>query len=210
MTVKSVVEIVLVITTLGLLGACASTSTIGDRGGKFSGAYAVVPAAGDIPYVPASNGKQARWSKVERTQILYLDKYCQGKLFHQLPGWAQAIAKEGGWSALAIAVGEGGFAAAFPGADIVRYMLGGLGYGFTAGMNTGRYRQSTSEKSAQGYCVEQQVRDANHHYHILGGIEIIPWFGNGRTTLPKAADSSNKPMSGYINGGGYMPFPPGQ
>lgn len=199
----------ILVLTLGVLGACASTGMTNNSEEGFSGTYAVVPAAGDIPYVPASKGKQARWSEVERTQVLYLDQYCQGKLFNQLPGWAQAIAKEGGWSALAIAIGEGGFAAAFPGAEVARYMLGGLGYGFAAGTNTGRYRQSTSEKSAQAYCVAQQVKDANHQYHILGGIEIVPWFGNGRTTLQKATDSK-KPPTLENNGGSYMPFPPGQ
>ncbi len=205
---RQVVTVLLLI-LFGLLGACASTGTI-RQGNGFSGTYAVVPEAGNIPYVPESNGKQARWSNVELSQVLYLDKYCQEKLFPQLPGWAQAIVKEGGWSALVIAIGEGGFAAAFPGANIARYMLGGLGYGFAAGTNTGRYRQSTSEKAAQSYCVARQVQDAGQRYGILGGIEIIPWYGNGRVSLPKATDSVDQPSTRYLSQGGNIPLPPNQ
>ncbi|MFA7302581.1 MAG: hypothetical protein WC030_02430 [Candidatus Paceibacterota bacterium] len=159
----------------------------GDYSGEgFSGAVSVVRLPGDIPGVPESAGKTARWSQIEVEQVLYLDADCQRQLFDQLPGWAQAIAKEGGWSALAVAVGQVGFAAAFPGADLARYFLAGLGYGFPAGANTGRYRQDGAEKSAQGYCVVLNAWEAKKRYGILAGINFTPWHGNGHTTLPKA------------------------
>lgn len=198
------------------LGACSSVNTIredpaalhGDYSGKdFSGAYALVRVAGDIPGVPESKGKKARWSQTEVNQVLYLDAHCQTELFKQLPGWAQAIVKEGGWSALATAIGEGGFAAAFPGAEVARYMLGGLGFGLATGANTGRYRQDSSVKGAQGYCVLLQVWEARNRYHILEGILPIPWYGNGETTLPKASDTAQTPTLPHVTNSGAPPLP---
>lgn len=167
----------------------------GDYSGKdFSGSYAVVMTASDIPGVPASKGKKARWSDEEVKQVLYLDAHCQAELFKLLPGWAQAIVKEGGWSALAIAVGQGAFASAFPGAEVARYILGGLGYGAFAGMNTGRYRQDSSEKSSMAYCMVLQAWDANRRYGILEGALIVPWYGNGQVELPKATSKTSDPV----------------
>ena len=165
-----------------------------DYSGKdFSGAYAVVRVASDIPHVPLSKGKQARWSKIEVDQMLYLDAHCQSELFKQLPDWAQAIVKEGGWSALATAVGEGAFASAFPGVEVAHYVLGGLGFGTAIGANTGRYRQESSLKGSQGYCVLMQVWDVRNRYSILEGILPIPWSGNGAAKLPKASDATSAP-----------------
>lgn len=205
----------LAIVAMLALGACATTDTIkkdpaalkGDYSGKdFSGSYAVIATAGNIPHAPTSNGKQARWSATERDQLLYLDAHCQAELFKQLPGWAQAIVTEGGWSALAIAVGEGAFASAFPGAAVARYVLGGLGYGAFAGMNTGRYRQDGSEKSAQAYCVMMQVWDTRNRYHILEGINVIPWYGNGNTEMPKPTSDAKKPTLPHVSDRGLPPF----
>lgn len=191
------------------LGACGGTGTIkpdpaalhGDFSGKdFSGAVAFVPVASNIPRVPASNGKKPRLSEVEIEQMLYIDAHCQTELFKQLPGWAQAIAKEGGWSALAIAVGEAGFAAEFPGAEVARYFLGGLGYGFFAGTNTGRYRQESSEKGSQGYCVVLQMWAVQNRYPgTLEGFLAVPWYGNGQTSLPKATDSPTAPTLPHVS-----------
>lgn len=182
----------------------------GDLSGKdFSGSYAPIRAAGDIPHAPASNGKQARWSQIEVDQILYLDAYCQSELFKQLPKWAQAIAGEGGWSALATAVGEGAFASAFPGADVARYVLGGLGFGFASGANTGRYRQDGSEKGAMAYCMVLQIWEARNRYQILEGISAVPWYGNGTTTLPKATNSTSDPATPSAKTNGSIPPLPG-
>lgn len=202
-----------------ILGACSAIDaggTInedppalhGDFSGKgFSGAYAVIPAAGDIPHVPASKGKRARISQVEIDQILYLDGHCQSELFKQLPGWAQAIVKEGGWSALVVAVGQTGFASFFPGADLVRYFLGGLGYGFAAGTNTGRYRQDSSEKSSQAYCMILQAWDAKRRYPgTLEGVQIIPWYGNGHIEAPKATSDAKAPTLPPVKGDEMPPF----
>jgi len=166
-----------------------------DYSGKdFSGSFATIRLPGDIPGVPESKGKRARWSQTEVEQVLYLDADCQRQLFEQLPGWAQAIVKEGGWSALVIAVGQGGFAAAFPGARMANYALGGLGYGFAAGTNTGRYRQDGSEKSAVGYCVVLNAWEAKKRYGMLQGINFTPWYGNGHSELPKPANDRNAPI----------------
>ncbi len=168
----------------------------GDYSGKdFSGSFAVIRAAGDIPGIPASKGKRARWSKIEKEQVLYLDADCQQQLFEQLPGWAQALAKESGWSALATAVGEGGFASAFPGAEVTRYFLGGLGYGASAGLNTARYRQDSSEKGSLGYCVLLQIWETKNRYPgHLEGINVVPWYGDGHTSLPDATDATTAPQ----------------
>lgn len=200
-----------------LVVGCAGTSIIqekpaalsGDYSGKdFSGAFVMVPDACDIPGVPESDCKKARprWSSIEKKQVLHIDAHCQAELFQSLPDWAQAIAMEGGWSALAIAVGEAGFAAAFPGADTVRYFLGGLGFGFAAGANTGRYRQEGSEKAAVGYCVTLKVVRAQQRYQILTGLDAVPWFGNSRTTLPKVTDKADAPTLPYVEGG-KLPMP---
>lgn len=198
-----------------LVGAC-STNTIkenpaalrGDYSGKdFSGTVAFVSVASDIPHVPSSRGKKPRLSQIEVDQFLHLDAHCQAELFKQLPGWAQAIAKEGGWSALAIAVGQAGFAAAFPGAEIVRYFLGGLGYGAVAGANTGRYRQESSEKGSMGYCVVLEMWAVQNRYPgTLEGFLAVPWYGNGQTTLPKATDSTTAPTLPYV-GNSRLPPP---
>ncbi len=202
---------------LSLLGGCASidaggnlhkdpAALSGDYSGKdFSGSFAVVKLPANIPGVPESNGAHARWSDTEIQQVLYLDADCQKQLFEQLPGWAQAIAKEGGWSALAVAVGEAGFASAFPGAETVRYFLGGLGYGAAAGMNTGRYRQDGAEKGSIGYCVLLQAWEAKSRYHILQGINFVPWYGNGHTSLPAATGNVSDPSLPYVNTGGVTP-----
>ncbi|PIR82970.1 hypothetical protein COU19_03095 [Candidatus Kaiserbacteria bacterium CG10_big_fil_rev_8_21_14_0_10_56_12] len=175
---------------LGLLGGCSTIdpdapALHGDYSGDgFSGAVAVVRLPGDIPHVPESRGKAARWSSVEMSQVLFLDADCQRQLYSKLPSWAQAIAKEGGWGALAVAVGEGAFVSAFPGADVVRYVLGGLGYGAAAGANTGRYRQDGAEKAAQGYCVMLNAWEAKQRYGILTGLNFVLWYGDGHTSLP--------------------------
>ena len=202
----------------GLLGGCASIDAAGnlhkdpaalsgDYSGKdFSGSFAVVRLPEDIPGVPESHGAHARWSETEKQQVLFFDGDCQKQLFEQLPGWAQAIAKESGWSALAVAVGEGGFAAAFPGAEVTRYFLGGLGYGAAAGLNTGRYRQDGAEKGSIGYCVLLQAWEAKSRYHILQGINFVPWYGNGHTSLPAATDNISDPTLPYTNSGGAPPL----
>ena len=138
--------------------------------------------------------------------MLHLDAHCQAELFKQLPGWAQAIVKEGGWSALAVAVGQGAFASAFPGAQVARYILGGLGYGAFAGANTGRYRQDGSEKGAMAYCMLLQTWESNQRYGILEGILIVPWYGNGQVELPKAADKVDAPTLPRVSGRGRTPL----
>ncbi|MDP2665526.1 MAG: hypothetical protein Q8P23_02700 [bacterium] len=163
----------------------------GDYSGKDnSGSYAVIRARGNIPHVPESNGKQARYSQDEVDQILHFDADCQAQLYEQLPGTAQAAFKEGGWSAVATGIGEGLFAMAFPGAIIHQYVAGGAGIGAAIGANSGRYRQETSEMGALGYCMLLQAWDAKDRYHILEGINIVPWYGNGKVELPKAVDST--------------------
>lgn len=181
----------------------------GDYSGKdFSGSFAVIRAPGDIPGIPASNGKRARWSPIEQKQVLYIDADCQKQLFEQLPGWAQALAKESGWSALATAVGEGGFASAFPGAEVTRYFLGGLGYGASAGLNTARYRQDSSEKGSLGYCALLNVWETKSRYPgNLEGINIVPWFGNGHATLPDTTDATTAPRLPHVVGMGRAPLP---
>ncbi len=185
----------------GLLGGCASTNTESLQESGFSGAYAIVRAPGNIPGIPESNGKTARWSQIEVKQIDYLDLSCKEQMFKQLPGWAQAIAEESGWAALATAVGEYGFASAFPGVDTVRYFLGGLGYGAFAGINTARIRQDGSKKSSQSICVMQLIQDTNARYHALEGIYAVPWVGDGRTTLPPATDPLTAPMLKHVDVG---------
>lgn len=214
---KRIISLIAVVAMLFLGAGCAhidAGGTIhkdpaalhGDYSGKdSSGSFAIIRDAGDIPHVPESNGKTARWSQVEVDQVAYLDAVCQQQLFEQLPGWAQAIAKEGGWTALAVAIGEGGFAAAFPGAEMARYFLGGLGYGAAAGANNGRIRQDSSEKVAVGYCVLLQVWDARNRYHILEGINVIPWYGNGHTELPGAENSSGKQPLRHVDQGDAPP-----
>ncbi len=159
----------------------------GDYSGKgFSGSVAVIRLPGDIPHVPESNGKRARWTQVERDQVLYLDADCQMQLYKQLPGWAQAIVREGGWQALATAVGQMALKIAVPELDVVRYALAGMGYGAPSGANTGRYRQDSSEKSAQGYCLIMNGWEAKKQYGILPGVNFIPWVGDGHSELPAA------------------------
>ncbi len=179
----------------------------GDYSGKdSSGSFAVILAAGDIPGVPESKGKRARWSDTEVEQVLYLDADCQAQLYEQLPGWARAIVEEGGFSALAVAVGQVGFAAAFPGADLVRYFLGGLGYGAFAGANTGRYRQDSSQKAAVGYCVIMQIWEAKKRYGILEGVNAILWYGDGQSTIPKAINDRKAPTLPRVGGNDMPPI----
>ncbi len=192
-----------------MMAGCAGIDAGGNihkDGRNFSGTFAVVKLPGNIPYIPASNGKGARLSQIEIDQILYLDASCQQQLFEQLPGWAQAIVKEGGWSALVVAVGEYGFASAFPGVELVRYFLGGLGYGSAAGINTARIRQDGSEKAAQGYCVLLQVWELKKRYHALEGVSIIPWYGDGHVAAPKATDKTSTPTLSHVDvGNGPLP-----
>lgn len=209
---KTIVNIALAAITALLLVGCATTikekpaALHGDYSGKdFSGSYAIIRAAGDIPHTPKSFGKQARWSQTEVDQILYLDAHCQSELFKQLPTWAQAIVQEGGWLALATAVGEGAFASAFPGADVARYVLGGLGFGFASGANTGRYRQDGSEKGAMGYCMVLQIWEARNRYQILEGINAVPWYGDGTTTVPKATSKAEDPTLPHVSGAFPLP-----
>lgn len=190
-----------------VLAGCGGNSNIkenpaalhGDYSGKDnSGSYAVIRDRGNIPHVPESNGKQAKWSQDEVDQILHFDADCQSQLYEQLPGTAQAMIKEGGWSALATGIGEGLFAMAFPGAIIRQYIKGGAGIGAVTGANSGRYRQETSEMGALGYCVLLQAWNAKDRYHILRGLSIVPWYGNGKVELPKAVDNTTAPTLPYV------------
>ncbi len=200
-----------------ILAACADpvlksdpAALHGDYSGKdFSGSVAFVLAPGDIPGIPESKGKRARWSPVEIEQTLYIDADCQSQLYLQLPGVMQALVKEGGWSALATAVGEGLFASVFPGAAVATYMRGGAGIGAATGANTGRYRQDSSVKGALGYCDVLNLWETKYRYPgHLTGINAVPWYGNGQTTLPKAKDSRDAPTLPPIRG--YLPPLPGQ
>ena len=213
---KTALRLIAILAMAALLAGCGGgvqnirenpAALRGDFSGKdFSGSYAVVLTAGDIPHAPDSKGKRGRWSQIEVDQVLYLDAYCQSELFKQLPGWAQAIVTEGGWSALAVAIGEGGFASAFPGAEVARFVLGGFGFGFATGANTGRYRQESSAKGAQGYCVLLQVWEAKNRYKILEGVHVVPWYGNGNTGLPKARDRTSAPRLPYVPSGQMPPL----
>ena len=181
----------------------------GDYSGKdFSGSFAMIPDDCNIPGVPASACAKARprWSQIEVDQVLHIDANCQVWLFKQLPPWAIKILSEGGWGALVTAVGETGFAAAFPGAKLVRYFLAGLGYSLPSWANNGRIETEQSQYSSAGYCATIKIRRAQKRYHILRGWDAIPVVG-GHTTLPVPTDSVNSPQLPYVRGG-TLPPPP--
>lgn len=168
----------------------------GDFSGKdFSGGYALVGAAADIPHIPESKGRRARWSQVEEDQVLFLDGHCQRELFKKLPKWAQAYAKEMGWKALAIGVGQGIFAAiAYPGIEIVRVVLAGMGYGAVIGADTARVRQDVGEKSSMATCMSYMVWDTRLRFPgNLEGTYVVPWVGNGHVPLPETKDAVTAP-----------------
>lgn len=196
------------------LMACAGTIHENADGTReyFSGASVPVKLPPNIPGVPESatpdGGMKVRWATIEIDQYLYLDASCQDQLFNYLPGWAQAIVKEGGWGALATAVGEGAFASAFPGVEITRYVLGGLGFGAAVGANTGRYRQDGAEKASAGYCTTILVYLAQNKYGILEDVGAIPWYGNGRTTLPEPTPGATIPARTAPQGNRRPPLPP--
>ena len=193
------------ITLFGLLGGCATdiAGTIkedpaalhGDYSGKdLSGAFAVIRAPSNIPYLPASKDKEARLSDIEIAQILHLDADCQKQLFDQLPGWAQSVVKEGGWGALATGVGEWAFASYFPGAVVAHYLQGGAVLGAAGGANSGRARQESSTKSAQAYCMVLQLQETKNRYPgTLSGINVVPWVGSGKVMVPKATNAVTDP-----------------
>ncbi|MCR4275890.1 MAG: hypothetical protein NUV90_00700 [Candidatus Parcubacteria bacterium] len=206
------------ISLFGLISGCATdiAGTIkkdpaalhGDYSGKdLSGAFAVIRAPGDIPHLPASNGKRARLSQIEIDQILYLDADCQAQLFEQLPGWAQAVVKEGGWGALATGIGEWAFASYFPGAVVSHYLQGGAVLGAVTGANSGRSRQETSAKGAQAYCVILQLYETKNRYPgTLPGINVVPWYGNGDVGLQKSTNATTDPTLSPVRGN-QMPPP---
>lgn len=182
LTMKNAKGRIAILAIAVLLSACGAVEK---RDSDFSGTTAFVKLAPDIPGVPVSNGKQVHWSSLEIQQVLHLDASCQKQLYDQLPGQMQALVKEGGWNALAVAVGEGLFASAFPGAQISRYVLGGAGLGAALGTNVGRSRQESSVKIAQADCMMFQMQEARRAYPgTLNGVGVVRWVGNGQTKLP--------------------------
>ena len=185
----------------------------GDYSGKnFSGTAVPVPDDWDIPGVPESNGKRPVWTALDNEQFLHIDGRCQESLAAHLPSWALTYAREMGWGALAVAVGEAGFAAAFPGADLVRYFLAGLGYGGIVYANNTRIQLNAAEKGIQGYCVTLKTFRAQQDYPgmVMDGWDVIPWNGPGHVSLPKVPRDADKAPAFHrpVMGDGTKELPP--
>jgi hypothetical protein len=167
-------------------------------GSAWSGTVAAILDPGNIPHVPESNGQSARWSQTELDQLFYLDATCQKQLYDQLPGYLQAMVKEGGWGALFTGLGQGGFSLPFPGADFGMYAEGGAAYGGIAGLNTGRIRQDQGNAVALSTCAMELASMWQNRYHILQGVALVPWVGNGSATLPAPKDPASRSSLPYV------------
>jgi len=183
-------------------------------GSAYSGHNVAVKLPGDIPGIPESNGKPARLSQAEVDIINHLDASCSTQIAPHVPGYGQAMVKEGVAGAVTTGAGEAAFSLPFAGADAASYGLGGLAYGGIAGLNTGRIREDQAIRVVVSQCARDFVNDVKNRYPgNLEGVYLEPWVAPGSATLPSGSELDPVNKVGLTpvkqNSGSTAMVPPG-
>lgn len=169
--------------------------------------YVVYRYPGGLPGV--ENSMPARWSAVERQQVLYLDRSCRTQSADQLPSSMRTIAQMGIESAVLNGLGlAAGALLGFPGINAFDYFKYGAGAGLGSGVFAGMDRAEVQKKLANAICMAGFTYIAQTQDGALPGIVIAPVYGRGQARLPAATDPVSAPQPPRRNASAPPPPPP--